>query len=37
MRRYLGDQLWCLATLKIADIHDLIISDLRFKVEADIV
>ena len=37
MRRYLGDQLWCLATLKIADLHDLIISDLRFIVEADIV
>ena len=37
MRRYLGDQLWCLATLKLTDFYDLIISDLRFKVEADIV
>lgn len=36
-RKYLGDQLWCLATLKIADFYDLIISDLRFKVEADVV
>ena len=36
-RRYLGDQLWCLATLRIADLYDLIISDLRFKVEADVV
>ena len=36
-RRYLGDQLWCLATLRIADLYDLIISDLRFIVEADVV
>lgn len=34
-RRYLGDGLWCLTTLKYADTHDLIISDLRFKTEAE--
>jgi len=37
MRRYLGDQLWSLATLKNADNYNLIISDLRFKVEAQLV
>lgn len=37
MRKYLGDQLWSLATLKNADNHNLIISDLRFKVEAQLV
>ena len=36
-RKYLGDQLWCLATLKIADLCDLIVSDLRFIVEANVV
>ena len=36
-RRYLGDQLWSLTTLKLAEIHDLIISDMRFKVEAEMV
>ena len=29
--------MWCLATLRIADLYDLIISDLRFIVEADVV
>ena len=37
MRRHLGDQLWSLTTLKLAEIHDLIISDMRFKVEAEMV
>lgn len=36
-RRYLGDQLWSLTTLKLAEFHDLIISDMRFKVEAEMV
>lgn len=36
-RRYLGDQLWSLTTLKLAETHDLIISDMRFKVEAEMV
>ena len=36
-RRYLGDQLWSLTTLKLAEINDLIISDMRFKVEAEMV
>lgn len=36
-RRYLGDSLWCLSTLKAAETSDLIISDLRFKTEADFV
>ena len=36
-RKYLGDQLWSLTTLKLAEIHDLIISDMRFKVEAEMV
>lgn len=34
MRRYFGDKLWCLTTLKYTNTHDLIISDLRFKIEA---
>ena len=37
MRRHLGDQLWSLTTLKLAETHDLIISDMRFKVEAEMV
>lgn len=37
MRRHLGDQLWSLTTLKLAEVHDLIISDMRFKVEAEMV
>ena len=37
MRVYFGDQLWSLTTLKLAETHDLIISDLRFKVEAEMV
>ena len=36
-RRYLGDQLWSLTTLKLVEFHDLIISDMRFKVEAEMV
>lgn len=36
-RRYLGDQLWSLTTLKLAETHNLIISDMRFKVEAEMV
>ena len=37
MRVYFGDQLWSLTTLKLVETHDLIISDLRFKVEAEMV
>ena len=37
MRKYFGDQLWCLTTLKLADTQDLIISDLRFLIEAEMV
>lgn len=37
MRRYFGDSLWCLSTLKNSETHDLIISDLRFGTEADAV
>jgi hypothetical protein len=37
MRKYLGDQLWCLATLRLGEIHDLIVSDMRFKAEASAV
>ena len=37
MRRHLGDQLWSLTTLKLVETHDLIISDMRFKVEAEMV
>ena len=36
-RKYLGDQLWSLTTLKLSETHDLIISDMRFKVEAEMV
>lgn len=35
MRFYFGDKLWCLTTLKYSDMNDLIISDLRFKTEAE--
>lgn len=35
MRTYFGDKLWCLTTLKYSDTNDLIISDLRFKTEAE--
>ncbi len=37
MRVYFGDQLWSLTTLKLSETHDLIISDMRFKVEAEMV
>lgn len=37
MRRHLGDQLWSLTTLKLAETNDLIISDMRFKVEAEMI
>lgn len=37
MRKFFGDQLWCLTTLKLAESSKLIISDLRFKVEAEMV
>lgn len=37
MRVYFGDQLWSLTTLKLVETHDLIISDMRFKVEAEMV
>lgn len=37
MRRSLGDQLWCLATLRMGELHDLIVSDMRFKAEANAV
>ena len=36
MRKFFGDQLWCLTTLKLAETNKLIISDLRFKVEAEL-
>ena len=37
MRKFFGDQLWCLTTLKLAETSKLIISDLRFKVEAKMI
>lgn len=37
MRKHLGNQLWSLATLKLMETYDLIISDMRFKVEAEMV
>lgn len=36
-RYYFGDELWCLSTLKFSNTHDLILSDLRFKTEAELV
>lgn len=36
-RHYFGDELWCLSTLKFSNAHNLILSDLRFKTEADLV
>ena len=35
MRKYFGDQLWCLSTLRSAEHSNIIVSDLRFKVEAE--
>lgn len=36
-RTYLGENIWTVATIKNADTHNLIISDVRFKNEADFI
>lgn len=34
MRDFFGDKIWCLSTLQASELHNIVVSDLRFKTEA---
>ena len=35
MRDFFGDKIWCLSTLQASELNNIVISDLRFKTEAN--